>query len=80
MLENDTKNVALPLIDGCNTLILGRHGNSYSNYKFIYQIENLDRLVVSSNHLDIPAETIRFYDAQGTKLYYSPEDLKLYVE
>ena len=80
MLENDTKNVALPLIDGCNTLILGRHGNSYSNYKFIYQIENLDRLVVSSNHLDIPAETIRFYDAQGTKLYYSPEELKLYVE
>ena len=80
MLENDTKNVALPLIDGCNTLILGRHGNSYSNYKFIYQIENLDRLVASSNHLDIPAETIRFYDAQGTKLYYSPEDLKLYVE
>ena len=80
MLENDTKNVALPLIDGCNTLILGRHGNSYSNYKFVYQVDGLNRLVVSSKNLTIPSETVRFYNEQDTDLYYSPEQLELYVE
>ncbi len=80
MLENDTKNVALPLIDGCNTLILGRHGNSYSNYKFTYQITDLDKLVVSINDLTLPSETKRYYGEQGTNLYYSPEKVELYVE
>ena len=80
MLENDTKNVALPLIDGCNTLILGRHGNSYSNYKFIYQVEGLDRLVVSSKNLTLPSETARYYNGIGTDIRYSPENLELYVE
>ena len=80
MLENDTKNVALPLIEGCNTLILGRHGNSYSNYNFIYQVDGLKKLVVSSKNLTIPSETARYYDAQMTNLYYSPERLGLYVE
>ena len=80
MLENDTKNVALPLIDGCNTLILGRHGNSYSNYKFIYRVNNLEQLVVSSKGLELPSETVMYYNEQGTALYYSPERLELYVE
>lgn len=80
MLENDTKNVALSLIDGCNTLILGRHGNSYSDYKFIYQVEDLERLVVSSKNLTIPSETARYYNEQGTSLEYAPEKLGLYVE
>ena len=80
MLENDTKNVALPLIDGCNTLILGRHGNSYSNYKFIYQVEGLDRLIASSKNLTLPSETQRYYNGIGTDIRYSPECLELYVE
>ena len=80
MLENDTKNVALPLIDGCDTLILGRHGNSYSNYRFIYQVEGLKRLIVSGKDLTLPAETVRFYDAQNTDLCYSPKQIELYVE
>lgn len=80
MLEDDTKNVALPLIDGCDTLILGRHGNSYFDYKFIYQVKSLTKLVISSKNLDLPSETVRYYNKQGTSLYYSPERLKLYVE
>ncbi len=80
MLENDTKNVALPLIDGCNTLILGRHGNSYSDYKFIYQVNDLQRLVISSKSLTIPSETARYYNEQGTRLDYYPEKTGLYVE
>ena len=80
MLENDTKNVALPLIEGCNTLILGRHGNSYSDYRFIYQVDDLERLVISGKNITLPAETLRYYDANGTDLIYSPEKLELYVE
>ncbi len=80
MLENDTKNVALSLIDGCNTLILGRHGNSYLNYKFIYRVNNLDQLVISSKNLELPSETVRYYNEQGTDLHYSPERLELHVE
>lgn len=80
MLENDTKNVALPLIDGCNTLILGRHGNSYSSYKFIYQVNDLKRLVISSKSLTIPSETKRYYNDQGTAVDISPTELDLYVE
>ncbi len=80
MLEDDTKNVALPLIDGCNTLILGRHGNSYSNYKFIYQVECLDRLIISGKNLTLPSETVRYYNGIGTDIRYAPESLELYVE
>ena len=80
MLENDTKNVALPLIEGCNTLILGRHGNSYSDYRFIYQVDDLERLVISGKNVTLPAETVRYYNANGTDLIYSPEKLELYVE
>ncbi|MBQ8690150.1 MAG: ComEC/Rec2 family competence protein [Clostridia bacterium] len=69
MLKNDTKNVALPLIDGCDTLILGRHGSVYDEYEFIYKIE-VDAIIFASLNMTVPNETLDFY--KNTRIYYSP--------
>ncbi len=75
MLEDDTKNVATKLMSEVDTLILGCHGNSYSNFSFIYQIEGVERIVLSSKNLSIPIETLKYY-AQ-TEIITSPEKISL---
>ena len=61
MLNDDTKNVASEMISKCDRLILGRHGESYSNFKFITKFSNLDEIVVSSKNLTIPNEMLGYY-------------------
>ena len=48
--------------------------------RFIYQVDDLERLVISGKNVTLPAETVRYYNANGTNLIYSPEKLELYVE
>lgn len=75
MLEDDTKNVALGIMDGCHTLILGCHGNSYYNYDFIYKVNELKTLIVSSKNVNLTSETLTFYS--GTEIYFHPERVSL---
>lgn len=75
MLEDDTKNVATKLISDVDTLILGRHGNQYSNYSFIYQIEGIERIILSSQNLYIPNDTVEYY--KETEIIPSPERISL---
>jgi competence protein ComEC len=61
MLNENTKVVASEMISKCDRLILGRHGESYLNFKFITKFSNLDEIVVSSKNLTIPNEMLGYY-------------------
>ena len=75
ILSSTTAPDALPLIDGCHTLILGKCGNAYSNYRFIYKSENMKNLIISSKGVYIPEETREFY--KDTQIYFSPKYITL---
>jgi len=61
MLEGDTKTVAAKLIEGAHTLILGRHGKPYNNFKFTYEIKGISRFIISSENFLIPTEVMDYY-------------------
>ncbi len=61
MLNDDTKSVAVTLINGCDTLIFGRHGSSYSDYKFIIKFNGIERIILSSENMSIPDEVLKYY-------------------
>ena len=71
MLEGRTKAVAEALIVGCHTLILGRHGNSYSNYSFIYNASWLNTIIASSEGLNIPESAMNSF--ANTDIISSPK-------
>ncbi|MBR5818128.1 MAG: hypothetical protein IKY62_05730 [Clostridia bacterium] len=57
----DTKIVASEMISNCDTLILGRHGENYSNYRFILEYPNIEKIILSSNNLTIPKDVREYY-------------------
>ena len=60
-LGTDTKIVASEMISKCDTLILGRHGENYSNYRFILEYPNIEKIILSSNNLTIPKDVREYY-------------------
>lgn len=77
MLEGKEKAAAFSLIKGCHTLILGSHGSSYSNLRFIYEIDGIDTLILSSDNVKIPDDTYEFYKKENTKVYIKPDQRNL---
>ncbi len=71
MMEDETKTAAFPIINGCHTLIFGSHGSAYSNYEFIYEIDGIDTMIVSSKNLSISDEVLEFY--KNTEILKSPK-------
>ena len=71
MLEDKTKTVALSLIEGCDTLIFGRHGDSYKDYTFDVRIPGIKRIIVSSKRLELS----EFYT--NPEVIYSPSKLSI---
>lgn len=61
MLNDDTKSVAVTLINGCDTLIFGRHGTSYSDYNFIIKFNGIKRIILSSENMTLPEEMVKYY-------------------
>jgi hypothetical protein len=57
----ETKIVASEMISNCDTLILGRHGENYSNYRFILEYPNIEKIILSSNNLTIPKDVREYY-------------------
>ena len=75
MLKDETKNVAIPLINGCNTLILGRHGDSYKDYNLVLKLNGIDRMIVSSRSFKISDYVSDHYS--NTEIITAPEKISL---
>ncbi len=75
MLNPDSANVARNILDGTHTLILGSRGTSYGNYEFIYKINSLNTLIISSSGVSLPKNTKEFYS--DAEIYYTPEIIDL---
>ena len=73
MLVGNSKAAALESMNGSYALILGRHGNGYNNYEFLYKLKGLKYLVISSRGVSMYKETESFY--KDTEMYFRPQSV-----
>ena len=73
MLVGNSKAAALESMNGSYALILGRHGNGYNNYEFLYKVKGLKYLVISSRGVSMYKETESFY--KDTEMYFRPQSV-----
>lgn len=74
-LTGESGYAATRLIDGCHTLILGKRGRAYDDYRFIYELEKLERLIISSGGVILPQSTVEYY--KDCELEYAPTEVDL---
>ena len=80
ILEGETKNMASEVIAGSHTIILGRHKNEDSVLEFLYQFDNLEEIIFSTDKISTDNDTLEFYFKNGTELVYTSNKRILYVE
>ena len=75
-LEGMTKNAALEEMANADTIILGRHGQAYSDYVFTFKISSIEKLIFASKNMLMHSDTRLYYN--DIDFMISPEvaDLK----
>lgn len=73
ILKDETKNVALPIINKSNVIIFGRHGTSYYNYTFTYEIDNAKEIIFTSKNMYLSEYIKSYYENNGIIIHISPE-------
>ncbi|MBQ4071715.1 MAG: ComEC/Rec2 family competence protein [Clostridia bacterium] len=71
MLDDKTRAVALPLLEGCKTLILGRHGARYYGEKLVHIYPEIKRIILGSTNFAIPQDILEYY--KNTEIVYYPQ-------
>lgn len=61
MFDGDTKNMALEVISGTDTVILGRHENNSYSYNFTHKLENIENIIISSESVKFHEDVLNFY-------------------
>lgn len=61
MFRGGTENMALEVISGSHTIILGRHEDKNYEYNFTHKLEDAENIVVTSNHVLFHEEILNFY-------------------
>ena len=61
MFNAETKNMALEVISGSHTIILGRHGDGSYDYDFTHELETVENIVISSEHVIFHEDILKFY-------------------
>ncbi len=69
MLSGKTKSRALEIMCESHTVIFGQHGN-VSECKFPYEIEGLERIILSAPRFKMPEDTFLFY--KDTEFIFLP--------
>jgi competence protein ComEC len=72
-LKDEMKNTALPIMTESDVLIFGKHGVDYYNYSFVYELENAEAIIISSENMYMPEQMKSFYKKSGTEIYSAPE-------
>ncbi len=75
MLQVDTKNMALEVIDGSRAIIFGRHESGSEERKFTYKLSEPHTLIFSSNRITIPKDTLEYYS--DCDVYFEAEMVSL---
>jgi competence protein ComEC len=78
MFRGETKNMALEVMDGSHTIILGRHGDGSYNYKFTHKLDNAENIVISSERIILHEEILKLYFDKIRNDVSAP--INLYVE
>jgi hypothetical protein len=77
MLSGNTKTVAAQLLKGCDTLILGSHGQSNGKYSFTFEVDTITELIVSDPSVKIDDDISAYY---ANKLIKNENLIDLYVK
>lgn len=78
MFSGDTKNMALEVISGTNTVILGRHENNSYSYNFTHKLENIENIIISSENVVFHEDILNFYQNRLSEV--KGDKIDLYVE
>lgn len=61
MLKSETKNMAIEVIEGSHTIILGRHEDASYDHNFTHKLENTERIIISSKHVIFHEDILKYY-------------------
>lgn len=73
MLDGETKNMALEVIDGSHTIILGRHESKNNEYKFTYEPKMAKTLIFSSDRIVLNIGDEKYFE--NRKIYFMPKSV-----
>lgn len=80
MLKGETKTMASEIIAGSHTIILGRHKSGNSKSEFIESFESIEKIILSTEELNINEDTYKYYVDKGTEIFFASKKKALYVE
>lgn len=80
MLKGETKTMASEIIAGSHTIILGRHKSGNSKAEFIESFESIEKIILSTQDLNINTDTYKYYVDKGTEIFFVSKKKALYVE
>ena len=64
MLNGKEKSMALEIMSGSHTIILGRHESTSSKFNFTYRFDQVESLIISSNRIRMHPDTIEYYEGR----------------
>ena len=64
ILSGKEKNMALEIMSGSHTIILGRHESQSSKFNFTHRFDGAERLIISSTRVQMHGDAIKYYEGR----------------